>query len=308
MRKLRISSSLTILVITAAVAIFAFGFKAGAEAPNSPPSGVTAAPAAPTDLEAHVVHDALMIEVRWQDNAGNEDSYVVERSTEGESGPWSELAILLPDSINFYDVGLEDGVTYWYRVAAVNSSGPSQYSNVVSGTATGLPTPPLTAPAAPTDLEVHVVDDALMIEVRWQDNADNEGSYVIERSLEGEEGPWSVLAALPADSSNYYDSGLQDGVTYWYRVAAVNGVGASGYSNVDSGTATALPTPPPGDIDCDGSVGSIDAALVLQLDAGVLSSAPCMDLADVNDDGLVNAVDAALLLQYDAGLIETLMS
>jgi predicted phage tail protein len=308
MRRLRISSSLTILVITAAVAIFAFGFKAGAEAPIASPSGVIVAPAAPTELEAHVVHDVLLIEVRWQDNADNEDSYVIERSTEAESGPWSELAILLPDSINYYDVGLEDGATYWYRVAAANSAGTSGYSNVASGTATGLPTPPATTPAAPTELEAHVVHDALMIEVRWQDNADNEGSYVIERSLEGEEGPWAVLATLAADSSNYYDTGLQDGVTYWYRVAAVNSEGASGYSNVDSGTATALPTPPPGDIDCDGSVDSIDAALVLQVDAGLLSSAQCMEFADVNDDGVVNAVDAALLLQFDAGLIPSLPS
>jgi hypothetical protein len=64
--------------------------------------------------------------------------------------------------------------------------------------------------------------------------------------------------------------------------------------------------PTNGDVNCDGAVNSIDAALLLQLDAGLIASLPCPDAADVNGDSSINAVDAALILQYDAGLIDIL--
>ena len=73
------------------------------------------------------------------------------------------------------------------------------------------------------------------------------------------------------------------------------------------GPATAGLAPPLfGDVNCDESVNSIDAALVLQLNAGLLSSLACADNADVNADGSINSIDAALILQYTAGLVSSL--
>ena len=163
-------------------------------------------------------------------------------------------------------------------------------------------TPP---PAAPSELQAVVVHDALLITLLWQDNADSEDAYVVEQSTEGEDGPWSVIATLPADSADYSDSGLEDETTYWYRVAAMKGDGLSAYSNIASGTATALPTPVSyfiGDVNCDGGVDAIDAALVLQLEAGLLQKLPCPDNADPNNDGVTNSLDASLVLQQNAGL------
>ena len=61
-----------------------------------------------------------------------------------------------------------------------------------------------------------------------------------------------------------------------------------------------------GDVDCNGAVNSIDAALILQHTAGLLGSLPCGENADASGDGNVNAVDAALVLQFSAGLLQTL--
>jgi hypothetical protein len=187
--------------------------------------------------------------------------------------------------------------------------GPTATS-VSTSTPTDTPTPSPTAtplpPTAPKDLVAMVVEDALLIQLLWQDNADDEESYVVERSTEGEEGPWSVIASLPPDSSSHDDSGLEDAVTYWYRVAAASGAGMSEYSNVVSGTASALPKPPVGDVSCDDVVDAIDAALVLQLNAGLIDALLCEKSADANEDGAINAIDAALVLQYVAGLIPTL--
>ena len=58
----------------------------------------------------------------------------------------------------------------------------------------------------------------------------------------------------------------------------------------------------PGDGNCDGSVGVVDAALVLQLDAHLLDELPCAT-GDVNEDGATDVVDATLILQYVVGLL-----
>ncbi|MCH7698238.1 MAG: hypothetical protein IH865_04810 [Chloroflexi bacterium] len=146
--------------------------------------------------------------------------------------------------------------------------------------------------------------DALKITLLWEDNSDDEQQFVLERSSAGPNGPWGIAALVPADSTTYNDSGLNDNVTYWYRIAATNAAGTSDYSNVASGTATDLPMPPPGDADCNGTVTSVDAALVLQFDAGLFDILVCSLLADANQDGTVNSVDASLILQLVAGLID----
>ena len=59
-----------------------------------------------------------------------------------------------------------------------------------------------------------------------------------------------------------------------------------------------------GDANCDGSINSVDATLVLQEVAGMIGEVKGGALADVNLDGARNSVDSALILQLDAGLID----
>ncbi len=61
-----------------------------------------------------------------------------------------------------------------------------------------------------------------------------------------------------------------------------------------------------GDVNCDGNVNSIDAALVLQFIAGLLPSFACPGGADVNESGDVNSIDTAIILQFSAGFIPSL--
>ncbi|MDP3769041.1 MAG: dockerin type I repeat-containing protein, partial [Dehalococcoidia bacterium] len=68
-------------------------------------------------------------------------------------------------------------------------------------------------------------------------------------------------------------------------------------------TATNTPEKAAGDVNDDGPVNAIDAALVLQLGAGLVSSLPNEPSGDVDLNGSLNAVDAALILQFIAGLI-----
>jgi hypothetical protein len=74
-------------------------------------------------------------------------------------------------------------------------------------------------------------------------------------------------------------------------------------------SSPALAEPPAepalGDVNCDTTINSIDAALVLQNVGGLLPSLPCPSAADVNANGTINSIDAALILQYSARIIST---
>lgn len=72
--------------------------------------------------------------LRWRGSTGA-SSYMVERA-EGENGPWVVVGRNILDDVRpgenmFSDLTAETGKQYYYRVKGVNSSGESDYSNVV---------------------------------------------------------------------------------------------------------------------------------------------------------------------------------
>lgn len=173
------------------------------------------------------------------------------------------------------------------------------------GETAGLAPPQVTL-VAPTNLVATVVQDRLTIALRWDDNVIGEPTWLVERSVTGPLGLWVIIANLPANTAQLDDTGLEDGVTYWYRIFATVNAFPPIYSNVASGTASDLPMPPVGDADCDGSVTSIDSALVLQFGAGLLAALDCATQSDSNQDGVVDARDALLILQFIASLVSQL--
>jgi len=58
----------------------------------------------PTQFEVGIPADAgVVFWLSWQDNATNEASYSVERSSTGDAGPWSQIASLPPDASRYDD-------------------------------------------------------------------------------------------------------------------------------------------------------------------------------------------------------------
>jgi hypothetical protein len=83
------------------------------------------------------------------------------------------------------------------------------------------------------------------ITLAWENTAVNAAGVRIDRSLNGTS--FTQIALVGAGVTSYVDSGLASGTMYHYRVAAYNAGGASGPSNVASGTpeGSANPALPP---------------------------------------------------------------
>lgn len=68
----------------------------------------------------------------------------------------------------------------------------------------------------------------------WSDNSTNETGFQIDRSLDGSS--WLPIWQVAADVVTWTDGGLLGETEYFYRVAAFNAVGHSGWSNTASET------------------------------------------------------------------------
>ena len=93
-------------------------------------------PAALSNLTAASI-SSTQIRIAWTDNANNETQFKIERSTDGTN--FYPLAGSGANYTSYVNSNLTAGRRYWYRVAAFNASGMSEWSNVanaVTGTTT----------------------------------------------------------------------------------------------------------------------------------------------------------------------------
>lgn len=98
----------------------------------------------------------------------------------------------------------------------------------------------LLAPAAPSNLAAgsNLLQPKPIL--YWKDNSSNETAFVIERKSKGS---YEKLAQVAADQTKYTDSSAEAGMTYYYRVKAVNNQLSSGYSNEVSDLVFVKPKP-----------------------------------------------------------------
>lgn len=99
-----------------------------------------------------------------------------------------------------------------------------------------------TIPNAPNNLSaVSIAYNSVTL--NWSDNSNNETGFIIEKKLGS--GSWNAVDTTAENTTSFSVTGLTDGSAYYFRVAAVNSLGMSPYSNEIS-TVTLLP--PPGNL------------------------------------------------------------
>jgi fibronectin type 3 domain-containing protein len=200
------------------------------------------APNAPSGLSA-VTTSSGSIDLMWQDNADNEDAYIVERSEVSSTTNFSVVITLPADSQSFSDSGLTPATTYYYRVAASNSDGQSGYSNVRSAT---TDTAPPTPPVAPSNLNGSATSST-SVDLFWTDQSDNESSFDIYQAI-SPSGSFALAKTVSANETSASIDGLTPATTYAFKVVAVNSAGPSLDSNIHEITTPAepieVPNPP----------------------------------------------------------------
>lgn len=166
-----------------------------------PPLELTAQASFPGDLS---------ISLFWIDNSLNEIGFEVQRRRDGDV-EFTTIGVTAFNNVNSYnDIGLEENTTYFYRVLAFNTDGPSEFSNTASA-----PTS-YARPLQVSNLAGEVIDGS--VSLTWTDEANNETLFDVERAEIGVSTEYTVIATLPPDSTSYIDSTQLDGAFYSYRV------------------------------------------------------------------------------------------
>lgn len=170
------------------------------------------------------------VDLDWtapQDNGGSQISdYRVEYSSNGGSS-WNVFSHEPSINTEITVTGLQAGTNYSFRVGAVNSVGIGFYSNTQA-----ISTTPAVAPAQPTNGSVESRDGRVV--VKWSAPVNDGGSALTFYEVsykKSSESVWQVASSsISASSTSYTVSGLQNDVSYDFRVRAVNGVGAGEWS------------------------------------------------------------------------------
>ena len=191
-------------------------------------NGGATVPPVPTGLTATAGN--AQVALTWNASSGAA-SYYVKRSTTSGSG-YAQIAT--PAAANYTDTGLTNGTKYYYVISAYNSAGQSSNSSEVSVT----PMAPAGPPAAPGNLQATAGNAQVML--TWSASA-SATSYNVKRSTTSG-GPYATLSSPTV--TNFTDTGLTNGTTYYYVVSALNSAGESG----NSAQASAAPVNAPADV------------------------------------------------------------
>jgi titin len=161
------------------------------------------------------------IEVRWEEVAG-EDIYRVLVSRDGGSS-WSKQEDVPADHAYSAKLSVSPNQTYLFKVVAINAYGTSEASNVIQARSQGEP------PTAPDNLRL-VAKRTNEVEVKWSE-VSGEDKYTVQVSTDNGK-TWKKQEDVPADHAYSAKLTVTKGLTYWFRVIAVNEFGASLPSNV----------------------------------------------------------------------------
>lgn len=220
MKSHRASQCCSAVAVLFLISLFAACGGSGGGGGNNPPSAPTGVTATAGDQQ---------VVPSWNASAGA-TSYIVSRSTT-TGGPYNKVTSTA--ATTYTDSGLTNSTPYYYVVSASNANGTSANSVEMSATPKAGNTPP-----TPTGLMAAASSG--QVALNWTASA-GATSYKVGRAT-ATGGPYTNIAS-PATNS-YTDTGVTNGTTYFYVVAAFNANGTSSNSSEvsasPSGTSTAV--------------------------------------------------------------------
>ncbi len=193
-------------------------------------------PSIPTGLRIEVVSSGRALTISWNLNTDDTVAYSIESN---RTGDWREVILMGMNDDTYTDTGLEDDVRYYYRMRARDEAdNPSNFTAIVS--AITVDSEP---PVAPTGLTVEPRPVGNMLRLTWDLNTDDTASYLIY-IWDETSSVWELKGQVSQGTSMYEITGLENGVSYQFRVKAVDGADSeSEWSN--EVTARPADTHPP---------------------------------------------------------------
>jgi hypothetical protein len=192
---------------------------------NNGGGGGGSVPASPATLTAAASN--AQVNLSWSAVTGAAN-YKVKRATVS-GGPYTTITTVISTVNAFLDGTVTNGTTYFYVVTALNAAGESGNSPEKSAT------PVLPVPSAPTGVVASAGDT--QVGLNWNASA-NAASYHVKRSTTSG-GPYTQVGA--PTTTNFTNTGLTNGTTYFYVVSAVNASGESSNSTQVSSTPSSTP-------------------------------------------------------------------
>ena len=174
--------------------------------------------------------------LQWQDNSNNEEGFYIYRDGKNTGTTAANVNTYIDTLTGNW------GAQVAYQVSAFNharnpdgSQGALQESTK-SNTAFGtIPFPPQPPPTAPSGLVTQPQTQS-SIELRWQDNADNETGFVIARSQDFPPYRRTEILIDQPNVTSYVDRNLRRNRPYCYQVSAVTDSSESETSNQSCST------------------------------------------------------------------------
>ena len=195
----------------------------------------------------------------WEDHYGSPDGYEVEWSAD-RGTTWQAVDPPHEGVEKIYAHGgltVEEDSTFHYRVRGVNGSGAGPWSNVLG------PWPPptqeqqageawtedLSTGLQPRDLAVDptAAGNVLSWRAPWRSPEDVTGYQILRRRVDTGEQPWPIVEDTGNTGATWTDTGVEQGVLYFYQVKTVRGrelSRASNYVEVYAVAVAALPGAP----------------------------------------------------------------
>ena len=149
--------------------------------------------------------------VSWIDQAG-ETGYRVERSADGIV--FTTAGTTAADVTTFDDPTLSGSMRYFYRIAALDATGASIPSSIIST---------LNRPSSVTNFSITSLDINKLV-LNWRDTSGETG-YRVERSTNNVS--WTILTTVGVNIPSYLDSTVSVNTVYYYRLTPTSSLGDS---------------------------------------------------------------------------------